>query len=53
MSRYAKSFVPIIAAIGAILADTGLIAADMVGDFTSSIVMLAVTLGVYAVPNKG
>ena len=53
MSKYAKSFVPIVAAIGAILADVGLIASDMVGDFTSSIVMLAVTLGVYSIPNKG
>lgn len=52
MSKYSKSFVPIVAALGAVLADVGLIAADMVGDFTSSIVMLAVALGVYAIPNK-
>lgn len=53
MGKYAKSFVPIVAAVGAILADVGLIADNMVGDFTSSIVMLAVTVGVYAIPNKG
>jgi len=46
MSKYSKSFGPIILAVGAVLADTGLIDENMVGDFTASIMTLLAVFGV-------
>ena len=52
MGKYSKSLVPVVAAIGAILADVGLVSADMLGEFTASIVTILIALGVYSIPNK-
>lgn len=50
MSKYQKSLVPIIAAVGAVLADAGVLTADMLGEWTSSVVTILVALGVIVMP---
>lgn len=44
--KYSKSIAPVILAIGAILADSGLIDENMIGDWTASIVTLLAVFGV-------
>ena len=50
MGKYSKSVVPIVAAVGAVLADGGIIATDMLGEFTNSIVTILIAVGVISIP---